>query len=104
MRAATCRSRHPFTVTARRIHPVSSILSTLKTWVDGNDREVARLRKTVIRINELEPAVQKLSDEELAAQTVEFKERLERGATIDDLLVDAFAVAREAGKRTLNMR
>jgi preprotein translocase subunit SecA len=83
---------------------VSSILSTLKTWVDGNDREIARLRKTASRINELEPATQALSDEQLAAKTVEFRQRLDQGATIDDLLVEAFAVAREAGKRALNMR
>jgi preprotein translocase subunit SecA len=81
-----------------------SFLSTLKTWVDGNDREVARFRKTVTRINELEPSLQALNDEQLAAKTVEFKERLERGEPLDNLLVDAFAVAREAGKRTINMR
>jgi preprotein translocase subunit SecA len=81
-----------------------SILNTLKTLVDGNDREVARLRKTVTRINELEPSIAKLSDEQLAAKTAEFKQRLDQGATIDDLLVESFAVCREAGKRALDMR
>jgi preprotein translocase subunit SecA len=83
---------------------VSSILSTLKTWVDGNDREVARLRRNVSKINDFEPSLQALSDEELAGKTVEFKQRLENGEALDDLLAEAFAVAREAGKRALGMR
>ncbi|HYK52574.1 MAG TPA: preprotein translocase subunit SecA [Candidatus Eremiobacteraceae bacterium] len=83
---------------------MSSILSTLKTWVDGNDREVARLRRDVSRINELEPSMQALNDEQLAAKTAEFKQRLENGEPLDALLVEAFAVAREAGKRALGMR
>ena len=83
---------------------MSSILSTLKTWVDGNDREVARLRKTVTRINELEPSMEALSDDQLKAKTPEFKRRLDEGEQLDELLVEAFAVAREAGRRTMNMR
>jgi preprotein translocase subunit SecA len=81
-----------------------SILSTIKTWVDGNDREIARLRKIAVRVNELEPGIQGLTDEQLAAKTVEFKERLGQGAPLDDLLIEAFAVCREAGKRALSMR
>ena len=81
-----------------------SVLNTIRSWVDGNDREVMRLRKTVVRINELEPQVQALSDEQLAAKTVEFRQRLEQGAALDDLLVESFAVCREAARRTLNMR
>ncbi|HXW76860.1 MAG TPA: hypothetical protein VEJ20_05555, partial [Candidatus Eremiobacteraceae bacterium] len=81
-----------------------SILSTLKTWVDGNDREVARLRKVVARINDLDPSIAGLSDEQIAAKTVEFRGRLEKGEPLDDLLVESFAVCREAGKRALNMR
>src|SRR5579863_8894259 len=81
-----------------------SFLSTVRSWVDGNDREVARLRKVVARINEQEPAIQALSDEQLAAKTVEFRQRVENGETLDDLLVEAFAVCREAAKRTLGMR
>src|SRR6185369_6761674 len=55
-------------------------------------------------INALEPDMQKLSDAELAAKTPEFKEKLANGATLDDLLPEAFAVVREAGRRVLNMR
>src|ERR1700687_3990000 len=80
------------------------MLTTIKSWVDGNDREVARLRRNVGRINALEPELQKLFEPELAAKTVEFKQRLERGTPLDDLLPEAFAVAREAGRRTLSMR
>jgi preprotein translocase subunit SecA len=81
-----------------------AFLSNIKSWVDGNDREVARLRRNVGRINAFEPEMERLSDEQLAAKTVEFRGRLEQGAPLDDLLPEAFAVAREAGKRTLNMR
>ena len=81
-----------------------SIFSTVKSWVDGNDREVARLRKGVARINALEPELQSLSDEQLAGKTVEFRQRLEQGAPLDDLLSESFAVCREAARRTLNMR
>ncbi|MBV8668446.1 MAG: preprotein translocase subunit SecA, partial [Candidatus Eremiobacteraeota bacterium] len=80
------------------------MLSSIRSWVDGNDREVARLRKIAVRINELESQVTALSDEALAAKTPEFKRRLEQGAALDDVLVEAFAVCREAARRTLNMR
>ncbi|HEV8021218.1 MAG TPA: preprotein translocase subunit SecA [Candidatus Lustribacter sp.] len=79
-------------------------MAFLKTLFDGNEREVIRLRKTAERVNALEPATAALSDEQLAAKTVEFRERLANGATVDDLLVEAFAVVREAGKRVLGMR
>ena len=72
--------------------------------VDGNDREVAKLRRVAERINALEPDIQRLSDEQIVAKTVEFRERLSQGATLDDLLVEAFAVCREAAHRSLNMR
>src|SRR5438477_9648684 len=62
------------------------------------------MRPTIAAINDLEPQTQQLSDAELAQKTVEFKERLANGATLDDILVEAFAVCREAGLRTLNMR
>jgi len=81
-----------------------SFLSNIRSWVDGNDREVARLRKIALRINDLEPTIRTLSDEALAAKTPEFKQRLAQGETLDDLLVEAFAVCREAARRTLNMR
>jgi len=58
----------------------------------------------IAAINELEPQIQSLSDIDLAAKTIEFKEKLAQGATLDDLLIEAFAVVREAGRRFLNMR
>jgi len=79
-------------------------MAFLKTLFDGNEREVIRLRKTAERVNVLEPVTAALSDEQLAAKTVEFRERLAKGETVDDLLVEAFAVVREAGKRVLGMR
>ena len=81
-----------------------SLLQSVRSWVDGNDREVARLRKIALKINELEPGLAKLSDAELAAKTSEFRGRLEAGETLDDLLVPAFAVCREAARRTIGMR
>ena len=70
----------------------------------SNDRTVKRMSKDVDAINAFEPALQALSDEALAAKTTEFRERLAKGETLDDLLPEAFAVAREAGKRALGMR
>ncbi|MFN7918476.1 MAG: preprotein translocase subunit SecA [Bryobacteraceae bacterium] len=58
----------------------------------------------VSAINQLEPQVQQLSDSELAGKTAEFRSRLEQGASLDDILIDAFAVCREGGRRALNMR
>src|SRR5579859_7732465 len=75
-----------------------------KVFGTSHDREIRRLRPRVEAINSLEPAMEKLSDAELKAKTAEFKERLEKGATVDDLLHEAFAVCREAGKRVLKMR
>ena len=69
-----------------------------------NDREVKRMRKTVAKINALEPEYEKLSDEELRGKTEEFKKRLTNGETLDDILVEAFAVVREGSKRVLRMR
>ena len=70
----------------------------------SNDRAVKRLSKDVEAINALEVGLQSLSDEALAAKTGEFRDRLAGGATLDSLLPEAFAVAREAGKRALGMR
>ncbi|MBN1769767.1 MAG: preprotein translocase subunit SecA [Deltaproteobacteria bacterium] len=63
-----------------------------------------RIRPQIVAMNELEPKMQALGDEALRGKTVEFRERLERGAKLDDLLIEAFAVAREAGRRALEMR
>jgi preprotein translocase subunit SecA len=69
-----------------------------------NDRLLKRMSKTVARINALEEECAALKDEELSAKTAEFRARLAEGETLDDLLPEAFAVVREAGKRVLNMR
>ena len=71
---------------------------------DNNAKDIKKYQKKVDRINELEPEIQKLSDSELSAKTVEFRNRLEQGETLDDLLYEAFAVVREAGKRVLGQR
>ena len=79
--------------------------STLaKIFGTRNEREVKRLRPIVAAINELEPALQQLSDAELAPKTVDFKQRIANGEPLDDLLIESFAVCREAGRRVLNMR
>jgi len=67
-------------------------------------RELKRYWKKVEAINALEPEISKLSDDELKAKTGEFKERLEKGASLDSLLFEAFAVVREVAKRSLGMR
>jgi preprotein translocase subunit SecA len=85
-------------------------MAFLKTLFDGNEREVVRLRRTVAATNELEAEISALSDAELQAKTAEFRGRLaglEKEAArnlLDELLPEAFAVCREAGKRILNMR
>lgn len=75
-----------------------------KIFGDVNERDVKRLMKTVDVINKLEPDFVKLSDEALQGKTVEFRERLEKGETLDNILPEAFATVREASKRVLNMR
>ena len=69
-----------------------------------NDRELKRLWPLVDEINSLEEEVASLSDEELRARTAGFKEQLDQGATLDDILCAAFATAREGAKRALGMR
>ncbi len=69
-----------------------------------NERELKRMNKVVVRINALEPEMQKLSDEQLKAKTAEFRERYQKGETLDQLLPEAFATVREAGRRVLGMR
>jgi preprotein translocase subunit SecA len=70
----------------------------------ANDRYIKRLGPLVEQINALEPALEELTDEQLGARTAEFREKLEQGAELDDLLVEAFATVREAAKRTLGQR
>lgn len=69
-----------------------------------NERELKRMGKNVARINALEPAMQALSDEQLKAKTQEFRDRYQKGETLDNLLPEAFAVVREASRRVMNMR
>ena len=69
-----------------------------------NERDLKRLRPLVDEVNVLEPALRQLSDEQLRARTPELRERRVKGETFDDLLPEAFAVVREAGRRVLNMR
>ncbi len=69
-----------------------------------NDRELKRLWPVVGRINELESTVTPLTDAQLRGRTAELRDRVERGESLDDVLPEAFAVVREAGRRTLNMR
>ena len=74
------------------------MINTILTKIFGSqhEREVKKLLPLVAAINEMEPQIKALSDAELRAKTAEFKTQLANGATLDDLLIPAFAVAREA--------
>jgi preprotein translocase subunit SecA len=82
------------------------MLNTLfkKIFGSRNDRTLRRMEKSVVSINALEPKMQALSDAELAAKTAEFKARFAEGETLDELLIEAFAVVREVSVRQLGMR
>jgi preprotein translocase subunit SecA len=81
------------------------MLSLLKKLIGTrNDRLLKQYRRQVAQINALEPTMQALSDDDLRASTQKFKDRLASGETLDDLLPEAFAVVREAGKRVFGMR
>ncbi|MFH1653122.1 MAG: preprotein translocase subunit SecA [Pseudomonadota bacterium] len=75
-----------------------------KIFGTSNERYLKSIQPIVAEINALEPSISKLSDAELKSKTAYFKERLAQGATLDDILVESFAVVREVGKRILNMR
>src|SRR5579884_2202157 len=75
-----------------------------KVFGTRNDREIKRMAPLIQHIGSLEPELQQLSDQELAARTQDFKQRLAQGATLDDILPDVFATVREVGRRVLNMR
>jgi preprotein translocase subunit SecA len=75
-----------------------------KIFGTKHEREIKKMRPMVAAISDLEPAMQKLSDAELAQKTIEFKQRVANGESLDDLLIEAFAVCREGGRRVLNMR
>ncbi|MDE7297325.1 MAG: preprotein translocase subunit SecA [Lachnospiraceae bacterium] len=75
-----------------------------KMFGTHSEREIKRIEPLADQIEALEPEYEKLTDEQLAAKTEEFRERLEKGETLDDLLVEAYATVREAAKRTLGQR
>lgn len=81
---------------------ISKVLTAI--FGSSNDRTLKRLRKTVAKINKLEPSFEQLSDEQLKAKTAEFKERLTKGETLQAILPEAFATVREASKRVMGMR
>jgi preprotein translocase subunit SecA len=83
-----------------------TLLNTILTKIVGtkNERELKAIAPVIQRINALEPRVLSLTDAEIQAKTGEFRKRLAAGETLDDLMPEAFAVVREAGRRVLNMR
>src|SRR3989441_944454 len=86
----------------RDLFMIDAVLA--KIFGTQNERDVKALRPRIAAINAMEPQTKQLSDADLAAKTIEFKERLAQGAALEDLLVEAFAIVREAGRRVLNMR
>ncbi|MFC2007493.1 preprotein translocase subunit SecA [Chloroflexota bacterium] len=80
------------------------MLKWLGGLVDSNEKELKRLQPGVDRINSLEPEFEKLTDSELCARTDEFRTRLKDGASLDDILPEAFAAVREAARRTIGQR
>ena len=76
----------------------------IRLFGSSNERQIRRMRQTVSQINELEPAMEALSDAQLRAKTEEFRHRMAEGQTLDDLLIEAFAACRESGRRFLKMR
>ncbi|MDX2497171.1 MAG: preprotein translocase subunit SecA, partial [Desulfobacterales bacterium] len=82
------------------------MVSNLLTKVFGskNERELKKIEPVVEKTNAFEPRIQTMSDEDLKAQTQRFKDRLNNGESLDDLLPEAFATVREASVRTLGMR
>ncbi|WP_111976805.1 preprotein translocase subunit SecA [Algibacillus agarilyticus] len=75
-----------------------------KLFGSRNDRVLKKLKKVVDQVNALEPEYEALNDDELKAKTIEFRERIEKGETLEQLTVEAFAVVREASKRVFSMR
>jgi preprotein translocase subunit SecA len=82
------------------------MINTILTKIFGSqhERDVKKMLPIVAAINEMEPQIKALSDDQLRAKTAEFREQLAQGATLDDLLVPAFAVAREGAWRSVHMR
>lgn len=80
------------------------MLGFIKNWLDDNAREIKKLQRTVDEINKLEPKISALPESGLKGMTSVFRERLDRGETLDDILPEAFAVVREVSRRVLGMR
>jgi preprotein translocase subunit SecA len=80
------------------------MLGFIKNWLDDNAREIKKLQRTVDEINKLEREMSALPEDGLKGMTAAFRERLDRGQTLDDILPEAFAVVREASRRVLGMR
>lgn len=80
------------------------MLGILGKLLDSNEREISKIKPLVLKINELEKKTEKLSDVQLKAKFTEFKKRYEKGETLDDLLVEAYACVRESAKRNLKQR
>src|SRR3984957_19078428 len=101
-----CHQRYWLARFRRFSHPEVSMLGAIarRLFGNANDRLVKSLAKTIVAINALEPELTPLSDDELRARTDRFRQRLADGETLDDLLVEAFATVREAGKRALGQR
>src|SRR3954463_12618004 len=93
----------PLGTTLPRTSPMFTWIAK-KVFGTSNERAMRRLQPMVAAVNALEPTLKELSDAELQAKTPYFKEKLDNGATLDDILVEAFAVCREAGRRVLRMR
>ena len=87
-----------------RITPEMILNALTKVFGSKNERDLKRLQPHVERINALEPEIQAMSDDQLKAQSSKFKERIDQGESLDDLLPEAFATVREASLRALNMR
>jgi preprotein translocase subunit SecA len=93
---------HKLQVLFRKGDMIDSLLA--KVFGTQHERTIKEILPLVAAINDLEPAMRVLSDQELAEKTIEFRQKLDAGASLDDLLVEAFAAVREAGRRVLNMR
>src|SRR2546430_16176202 len=87
---------------AQRVNALRQLLT--RVFGSRNERLVRGYARAVRAANQLEPQIQELGDEALRARTEEFRQRLKAGATLDELLPEAFAVVREAARRTLQMR
>ena len=76
----------------------------LKALIDDDEKEIKKLRSVLEKINKLEPEYMNLKEQDFPAKTEEFKQRLKQGAELTDILPEAFALVREASRRTLGMR